>query len=85
MRRCCYLEIDRENPKNAFATVGRAVDFIKNDVCPVGLFPEGHRTHQIHGRRAIDVCAETKKIISDFLNEKGEAQNDTSTLQPAGK
>ena len=140
MRRCCYLEIDRENPKNAFATVGRAVDFIKNGVCPVGLFPEEHRTHQIQmdefkhgcyliaekskcpivvcavrgtekihknflyrhtdvyvdflavipkervcGRRAIDVCSETKQIIADFQNSKGEAQNDTSSLQPACK
>ncbi len=140
MRRCCYLEIDRENPKNAFRTVERAVDFIKTETCPVGLFPEGHRTRciqmdefkhgcfliaekaacpvvvccvrgteKIHknfplrhtdvyvdilsvipkervcGRRAIDVSNEARQLIADFLNEKGEIQNDTSALQSAGK
>ena len=33
----------------------------------------------------MNAIKKAKKIISDFLNEKGEPQNDTSTLQPAGK
>ncbi len=42
-RRCCFLEIDRQNPRNAIKTVDAAVALIKSDVFSVGVYPEGTR------------------------------------------
>lgn len=42
-RRCCFLEIDRENPRNAVKTVEKAVELIKRDEVSIGVYPEGTR------------------------------------------
>ena len=42
MHRVCYLTIDRENPRNAIKTIGRAANFIKEGY-NVGVAPEGTR------------------------------------------
>ncbi|MGI5935720.1 MAG: lysophospholipid acyltransferase family protein [Oscillospiraceae bacterium] len=42
-RRCCFLAIDRENPRNAYKTIERAVELIKSDQVSVGVYPEGTR------------------------------------------
>ncbi len=36
------LPVDRENNRNAVKTINKAADFIKNDVCCMGIFPEGY-------------------------------------------
>ncbi len=41
--RICALPIDRESPRNAVKTINAAADYIKNDVCSIGLYPEGTR------------------------------------------
>ncbi len=41
--RICCLPIDRENPRNAVKTINAAADYLKNDVCSIGLYPEGKR------------------------------------------
>lgn len=41
--RICALPIDRESPRNAVKTINTAADYIKNDVCSIGLYPEGTR------------------------------------------
>lgn len=43
MSRCCYVSIDRDNPKSAAKSVARAAELIKSDAVSVGVFPEGHR------------------------------------------
>ena len=43
MHKCCYLCIDRENPRNALRTILNAVKLIKNDVVSFGIYPEGTR------------------------------------------
>lgn len=43
MSRCCYIPIDRENPKNAARSINRAAELIRSDSASVGVFPEGHR------------------------------------------
>ena len=43
MHRCCYLTIDRENPRNAIKTINRASTFIKDYGYNVGVAPEGTR------------------------------------------
>lgn len=36
------LPIDRENNRSAVVTISKAADFIKNDTCSMGIFPEGY-------------------------------------------
>jgi 1-acyl-sn-glycerol-3-phosphate acyltransferase len=44
IRRCCFLPIDRENPRNAIQTINRAADLLKRDVVSVAVYPEGTRS-----------------------------------------
>ena len=43
IRRCCFLPIDRENPRNAMKTIEMAADLIKNDQVSIAVYPEGTR------------------------------------------
>ncbi|MBQ9713759.1 MAG: 1-acyl-sn-glycerol-3-phosphate acyltransferase [Clostridia bacterium] len=43
VRKCCFLEIDRENPRNAVKTVEKAAELIKKDEVSIGVYPEGTR------------------------------------------
>lgn len=44
IRRCCFMPIDRENPRKAKNTVDRAAELIKRGVCSIGVYPEGTRS-----------------------------------------
>ena len=46
IRYCCFLPIDRENPRNAIRTIGAASELIKNDTISVGIYPEGTRNKE---------------------------------------
>ncbi len=46
IHRCCYMAIDRENPRNAMKTINRAVDLINRDVASIAVYPEGTRNYQ---------------------------------------
>ena len=39
-----FLPIDRENDRNALRTILMAADYLKNDLCSVGIYPEGTRS-----------------------------------------
>ena len=43
-RRCCFLEIDRKNPRNAAKTVDDAVQMLQDDAFSIGVYPEGTRS-----------------------------------------
>lgn len=43
MKRCCYLPIDRENPRNALKTIQQAAEMIASDKASIAVYPEGHR------------------------------------------
>ncbi len=43
IRRNCYLEINRDNPKEAVITINKAADFIKTGYASIGVSPEGTR------------------------------------------
>ena len=43
IRRCCFLSIDRENPRKAMETINRAANLIKDDQVSIGVYPEGTR------------------------------------------
>ena len=44
IRRCCFMDIDRENPRNAIMTINRAAELLKNQEVSVGVYPEGTRS-----------------------------------------
>ena len=44
IRKCCFMAIDRENPRNAIRTINRAAELIKNDQVSIGIYPEGTRS-----------------------------------------
>ena len=44
IRKCCFLAIDRENPRNALKTVNRAAGLLKRGEVSVGVYPEGTRS-----------------------------------------
>lgn len=45
IRRCCFMGIDRENPREAVKTINQAVKLINNDEVSVGVYPEGTRNY----------------------------------------
>lgn len=45
IHRCCFMPIDRENPRNAIKTVKRAAKLINDDVASVAVYPEGTRNY----------------------------------------
>ena len=42
--KCCFLPIDRENPRNAIRTINTAAARMKAHACSYGIYPEGTRT-----------------------------------------
>lgn len=39
-----FLPIDRENNRNALKTILTAADYLKRDLCSIGIYPEGTRS-----------------------------------------
>jgi 1-acyl-sn-glycerol-3-phosphate acyltransferase len=44
IRRCCFMDIDRENPRNALVTINRAAELLKAEAVSIGVYPEGTRS-----------------------------------------
>ena len=44
IRRCCFLPIDRENPRKAIVTINRAAKLLKKQEVSIGVYPEGTRS-----------------------------------------
>jgi 1-acyl-sn-glycerol-3-phosphate acyltransferase len=44
VHRCCYMAIDRENPRNAVATINESAQLISSNTASVGVYPEGTRS-----------------------------------------
>lgn len=47
IRRCCFMAIDRENPRNAMKTLHKAALMLKEDRASVGIYPEGTRSKDL--------------------------------------
>ncbi len=43
IRKCCFMGIDRENPRRALETVEKAADLLIRDEVSIGVYPEGTR------------------------------------------
>lgn len=44
IQKCCFLPIDREDPRNAIRTINRAAKLLKKDRVCIGVYPEGTRS-----------------------------------------
>ncbi len=44
IRKCCFMAIDRENPRNAMKTIFRAAELLQKGEVSVGVYPEGTRS-----------------------------------------
>ena len=44
VRKCCYMAIDRVNPRNAILTINRAAKLLEAQEVSVGIYPEGTRS-----------------------------------------
>lgn len=44
IRKCCFLPIDRENPRKAIITINKAAKLLKRQEVSIGIYPEGTRS-----------------------------------------
>lgn len=44
IRKCCFMAIDRENPRNALVTINKAARLLQTGEVSVGIYPEGTRS-----------------------------------------
>ena len=44
IHRCCFLAIDRENPRNAITTIRKGAALLEKQEVSVGVYPEGTRS-----------------------------------------
>lgn len=44
IRKCCFLPIDRKNPKKAIVTINKAAKLLNGQEVSVGIYPEGTRS-----------------------------------------
>lgn len=44
IRRCCFMVIDRENPRKAISTINSASELLKSGEVSIGVYPEGTRS-----------------------------------------
>lgn len=44
IRKCCFMEIDRVDPRNAIKTINKAVELLKGEEVSIGVYPEGTRS-----------------------------------------
>lgn len=46
MKKCGFISIDRENARNAIQSIYAAAEIIREDGCPMGVYPEGTRNKE---------------------------------------
>lgn len=46
IRKCCFLAIDREDPKKAIKTINKAAELLEKGEVSVGIYPEGTRSKE---------------------------------------
>lgn len=44
IRKCCFMPIDREDPRKAIHTINRAAGLLKQEQVSIGVYPEGTRS-----------------------------------------
>ena len=46
IRKCCFMAIDRENPRNAIKTIHKASQLLQKGEVSIGIYPEGTRSKE---------------------------------------
>lgn len=46
IRKCCFMAIDRENPRNAIKTINKAAGLLRKGEVSIGIYPEGTRSKE---------------------------------------
>ena len=46
IRKCCFMAIDRENPRNALKTILKAARLLQKGEVSIGIYPEGTRSKE---------------------------------------
>ena len=44
IRKCCFMAIDRENPRKALKTIHKAAELLQKGEVSIGIYPEGTRS-----------------------------------------
>lgn len=44
VRKCCFMTIDREDPRKAMKTILKATELVKKEEVSIGVYPEGTRS-----------------------------------------
>ena len=44
IRKCCFMPIDRENPRKAIPTINRAAKLLRKQEVSIGIYPDGTRS-----------------------------------------
>lgn len=44
IRKCCFMAIDRQNPRNALKTIVKAASLLQKGEVSIGIYPEGTRS-----------------------------------------
>lgn len=44
IRKCCFMAIDRENPRKALTTINKAAKLLQKGEVSIGIYPEGTRS-----------------------------------------
>lgn len=44
IRKCCFMAIDRENPRKALVTINKAAKLLQKGEVSIGIYPEGTRS-----------------------------------------
>ncbi len=99
IRRCGFLAIDRENPRNAMRTIQSAAALLQSDQFSVGVYPEGTRSKtgqllpfhngvfKIAQRADADIVvlhlSGTSQIRQNYLRRRTHVYLDVLTVLPA--
>lgn len=92
IKACCYMDINRENPRLAIPTIEKSICLLKDDKVSVAVYPEGTRStdmnlHEFHGavlkipQRAevplvVMTCRGTEEIHKNFPFKKSHVYLD---------
>ncbi len=101
IRKCCFMGIDRENPRKAAKTIIQSVKLIKSNECSVAVYPEGTRNYgegllpfhnavlKIAQKAEVPVVVLTAKgtyeIQKNFPLHKSVVKLDVTDVIPAGE
>lgn len=96
-----FLSIDRENDRRALTTILTAADYIKRDICSMGVYPEGSRSNtdemlpfhagsfkiaqRANAPLAITVIRGTENIKKNLLRRRTEVYLDILEVLPSEK